>query len=86
MTEVLITELELARNLVILKRELYACPDYTVMASFKSVDRQNTGVITSVNLGEFFRIHNHFASETELLAVIRRLDLDGDAAVNYSEW
>jgi len=56
------------------------------MAAFRSVDKVNSGIITTVNLGAFMRENGHFASETELLAIVRRLDTDGDASVNYSEW
>lgn len=56
------------------------------MAAFRSVDRTNTTLITTVNLGAFFRESGTFAAETELLAIVRRLDTDGDATVNYSEW
>lgn len=56
------------------------------MAAFRSVDRLNSGVITTVNLGSFMRDHGHFASETELLAIVRRLDTDGDASITYGEW
>ena len=86
MVAVLVKEIELARRLELLKRDLYAGLDYSVMAAFRSVDRLNTGSITTVNLGAFMRDHGHFASETELLAIVRRLDTDGDASITYSEW
>ena len=86
MTDVLVKEVELARRLLVLKRELEICLDYSPMAAFRSVDRHNSGVITTVNLGAFMRDHGHFASETELLAIVRRLDTDGDACITYSEW
>merc|ERR1719326_99986 len=86
MTAVITKEVELARRLSALKRELEVCLDYTTMAAFRSVDKFNSGVITTVNLGAFMRDHGHFASETELLAIVRRLDTDGDASINYGEW
>lgn len=86
MTAVITKEVELARRLAALKSDLYLGLDYTVMAAFRSVDKNNSGSITTVNLGGFMREHGHFASETELLAIVRRLDTDGDASINYSEW
>lgn len=56
------------------------------MAAFRSVDRANSGLITTFNLGAFMRENGHFASETELLAIVRRIDTDGDASVNFREW
>jgi len=86
MTSVLVKEVELARRLALLKRDLEVGLDYSTMAAFRSVDRLNTGSITTVNLGGFMRDHGHFASETELLAIVRRLDTDGDASITYGEW
>lgn len=83
---ILVKEVELERRLEMLKRDLYVGLDYSVMAAFRSIDRANTGSITTVNLGGFMRDHGHFASETELLAIVRRLDTDGDACISYSEW
>jgi len=40
----------------------------------------------SVNVGSFLRQNGHYASEMELLAIIRRMDTDGDAILVYSEW
>lgn len=83
---VITKEVELARRLAALKSELYLGLDYTVMAAFRSIDKHNSGFITTVNLGAFMREHGHFASETELLSIVRRLDTDGDASISYSEW
>ena len=86
MVAVLVKEVELARRLNVLIKDLQVGLDYSLMAAFRSVDRLNSGIITTVNLGSFMRDHGHFASETELLAIVRRLDTDGDAAITYAEW
>jgi Ca2+-binding EF-hand superfamily protein len=62
-----------------LKRDLQFGSDYSAAATFKTIDRPESGSITSANLGEFFKKLGHFASEAELLAIIRRIDTDGDA-------
>ena len=49
------------------------------------MDKYNDGYINSFNLGSFLRSQGHFATETELLAIVRRIDTDGDAKLNYSE-
>lgn len=56
------------------------------MSAFRSVDRYNSGKITTVNLGAFLRSLGHYASEMELLAIIRRLDTDGDCEVDFTEF
>ena len=39
-----------------------------------------------MNCGAFLRQNGHYASELELLAIIRRIDTDGDASIVFSEW
>lgn len=56
------------------------------MSAFRSVDRYNSGAVNVSNLSAFLRTQGHFANETELVAIVRRIDQDGDAAVGYSEW
>jgi len=85
-TTVIEKEIELQRKLEALKRELEIQYDYSPFAAFRSVDRYNSGLITSVNLGAFLRQNGHFASEMELLAIVRRIDTDGDASVDYNEF
>merc|ERR1712166_1184691 len=60
--------------------------DYSSFAAFRSVDRYNSGRIDSVNTGSFLRANGHYASEMELIAIIRRMDTDGDASVNFTEF
>ena len=85
-TTVIEKEIDLQRKLEALKRELEVQYDYSPFAAFRSVDRYNSGMITSVNLGAFLRQNGHFASEMELLAIIRRIDTDGDASIDYNEF
>ena len=56
------------------------------MAAFRSIDRYNVGRIDTVNLATFLRAHGHNASEIELLAIIRRIDTDGDACLSFGEY
>jgi len=85
-TAVLEGEIDLQRRLEGLKRELELQYDYSPFAAFRSVDRYNSGRIDTVNAGSFLRQNGHYASEMELLAIIRRMDTDGDAVLNYSEF
>jgi len=85
MSNVISKEVELSRRLETLKRDLSLGLDYTTMACFSTIDRLNTGSITTINLGTFMRDNGHFATETELLAIVRRLDTNGDASLTYAE-
>jgi hypothetical protein len=69
-----------------LKRDLVVRFDYTPLAAFRSIDRYATGRIDSLSLGTFLRAQNHQASEHELIAIIRRLDTDGDACLSFHEF
>lgn len=86
LTAVIEKEVNLARTIEGLKRDLEIGLDYTSVAAFRSVDRYNSGLITTVNLGAFLRDQGHWASETELLAIVRRIDTDGDASIDLREW
>jgi Ca2+-binding EF-hand superfamily protein len=79
-------EIDLQRRLESLKRELEVQYDYSPYAAFRSVDRYNSGRVDQVNLGSFLRQNGHYSSEMELLAIVRRIDTDGDAILLYSEW
>jgi len=79
-------EINFQRRIESLKRDLQLERDYSPTATFKTIDRPESGSITSLNLGEFFKKLGHFATESELLAIIRRIDTDGDAQLNLAEF
>ena len=79
-------EIDLQRRLEALRRELESRYDYTPLAAFRSVDRYNVGRIDALNLGSFLRANSHNLSEIELLAIIRRVDTDGDACLGFNEY
>ena len=86
MTTVLEKEIDLQRRLEVLKRDLQVGYDYAHIAAFRSVDRYNSGRIDTVNLGSFLRSLGHYATEMELLAIIRRIDTDGDCEITMPEF
>jgi len=86
MCQVIEKEINLQRRLESLKSDLAACLDYSAFAAFNSVERfTRTGVLTTVNIGEFLRTQGHFASETELVAIVRRIDTNGDCSISSGE-
>ena len=84
--DILEKEVDLMRRLDILKRELELRYDFSSLAAYRSIDRYNDGRINTFNMGTFLRSCGHYASETELLAIVRRIDTDGDAQLSYSEF
>ena len=86
MCQVIEKEINLQRRLESLKSDLGACLDYSAFAAFNSVERfTRTGALNTVNIGEFLRTQGHFASETELVAIVRRIDTNGDCSISSGE-
>ena len=86
MFDILEKEIDLQRRLDILKSELEVRYDFTSYAAYRSVDKYNDGHINTFNLGSFLRSCGHYATERELLTIVRRVDTDGDARLSYSEF
>jgi Ca2+-binding EF-hand superfamily protein len=84
--DVIEKEIDLQRRSETLKRELEVCYDYSSLAAYRSIDKYNDGRIDTHNLGSFLRSTGHYGSESELLAIIRRIDTDGDARLSYAEF
>ena len=84
--EIIEKEIDLQRRQDILKRDLELRYDFSTLSAFRSVDKYNDGRVDPMNLGSFLRSCGHYATETELLAIIRRIDTDGDARLSYAEF
>ena len=78
-------EIRLQRDMERLKRELGSFVSYTSLSAYHDIERYE-GKIDTVNLDAFLRFHGHFATDIELLSIIRRMDADGDATVSFTEW
>jgi EF-hand domain pair len=76
----------LHRRQDILKTELEVRYDYTTYAAFRAIDRYSEGNINTLNLLQFLKNNGHYATEREALAIIRRIDTDGDAKLSYTEF
>ncbi len=69
-----------------LKRCLEQSYDFSVQTAFKAVDDWHYTYIDDKNLRRFLRNVGCLASKSELVAIIRRVDLDGDAKINIEEF
>jgi hypothetical protein len=81
-------EKEIAFNRVTeeLKQIMDASKSFDIKKAFLSIDDWNYGYIDKKNLKSFLRKHNYLASNSECIAVIRRLDLDADARLSMPEF
>ncbi len=69
-----------------LKKELESCPDFSSRRAFKALDELNYNFINEANLKIFLRKMGHHVVKKELVAILRRLDLDGDSKISYHEF
>jgi len=61
-------------------------PDFSCQSAFSAVDHYKEGFIHADNLQEFFKKYYVFLEPSEIYAIVRRLDTDGDARIRYHEF
>ena len=86
MSQLIFKEVKLHLKAENIKRSLESSYDFSVRAAFKAIDDWNYQYIDKQNLKRFLRSMGHLASKQEIVAILRRLDLDGDAKINYQEF
>jgi hypothetical protein len=86
LADIIERELDLLRRLEILRMDLDSRYDYTLLSAYRAVDRYNEGCINTYNLSVFLKNNGFYATEKELLCIIRRIDTDGDAKLSYTEF
>jgi len=62
-----------------LKKNLELSNDFTINASWRTVNKYNEEAVTTFVLDEFFVRNNRRLTEDELMGIIRRIDFEGDA-------
>lgn len=71
-------EVEYHRAVEIMKYDLKGLRDWSDVKAFNSVDSRRQGFLDYNNILNFCRMNNYRASEAEIIAVVRRLDIDAD--------
>lgn len=82
---VVIQELKVFKQLDKITYDLEQRPDYSSLACFRAIDRNNEGRLDIVNIKKFFQLNSIFLTDREVLALIRRLDTTADQMVNHEE-
>lgn len=72
------SELEYQQQIEISKRDLVRRHDWTPQAAFNSIDVQRDGFFAFNHLLQFCRNCGYNVTESEVIAIIRRLDIDAD--------
>jgi hypothetical protein len=79
-------ELKLAGHVECLKQELATSYDFNLDRLYKEIDDCNFKFIDSTNLKRFLIKCGLYPTDSVLIAIIRRLDLDADARLNQKEF
>lgn len=68
------------------KSELKARMDFTPMRSFQTIDNRGEGQLHYNNIMNFCQMNSYRASESDIIAIVRRLDVDADQRITFNEW
>jgi hypothetical protein len=69
-----------------LKSELQSKYDWTNSTAFNTVDTLRENALNNRNIASFLRVNGYYATESELIAIIRRLDVDADQKITFDEF
>lgn len=69
-----------------MKRSLENQYDFTFKRAFGAIDDWNYGFIDTNNLKRFLRSQGHKSTKGDLVSILRRFDLDGDAKISRKEF
>ncbi len=69
-----------------MKRALENAYDFTFRKAFAAIDDWSYQYIDQSNLKRFLRSTGHVATQHELVSILRRFDMDGDAKINFKEF
>ena len=86
MSQLIFKEVKLHLKAENIKRSLETSYDFSVRSAFKAIDDWNYNYIDKQNLKRFLRSMGHLANKHEIVAILRRFDLDGDAKINLKEF
>jgi Ca2+-binding EF-hand superfamily protein len=69
-----------------MKRSLESSYDFTFKKAFQAIDDWTYGYLDQNNLKRFLRSTGHVSTKHELVSILRRFDIDGDAKINFKEF
>ncbi len=69
-----------------IRKELEKRHDFSTYGCFRAVDEANEGDINPDNLRGFLKANGYYPTEDEVIAIVRRLDVDADCKISYEEF
>ena len=73
-------------HIEMLKADLRRRMDWTVMRAYSSIDVARDGFLSFGSVLNFCRINGYNAIESEIIAIVRRLDADADQKIGFDEF
>lgn len=86
LTRVIDKEINYNRKIELLKEDLSLRYDFNLLDAFRLIDEDRCGLIDLDAIYLFFKRNHIIASESDILALLRRTDQDGDGKLTYSEF
>ena len=86
LSKLLFKEVRLHLKTDLMKRALENAYDYSAQKAFRAIDDWCYQWIDASNLKRFLRSMGHVATRHQLLAILRRFDMDGDAKIDLKEF
>ena len=69
-----------------LKQNMKRRVDFSALRAFQTIDNRGEGALNYHNIMNFCRMNSWRASESEIIAIVRRLDIDADQRITYNEF
>ena len=63
-----------------------SCKQFDFDKAYNSIDDWNFGHIDKKNMKSFLKKHGYIAKNSDIISIIRRMDLDGDARLSRQEF
>ena len=79
-------EIEYHMHIEIVKHNLKRRHDWSSLKAFQTIDNRGEGALNYNNIMNFCRMNSWRASESEVIAIIRRLDVDADQQITGGEF
>ena len=86
MCKIIEQEIDLIRQLEHIKAVLQREPGFNSFAIFREIDVDGDGQVNKEEVGEFLKEAGYEANESECLAIVRRMDTNGNWHVSYEEF
>jgi Ca2+-binding EF-hand superfamily protein len=79
-------ELSLQRRLELSRRDLALRADFSILSAFSVIDYPSTSMLSRDKLSDFLRRNGKIVFEEDVDALLRRMDVDGDERLSFSEF